>query len=231
MLAPALAELTQHVWDQGNEHFQPTTFQISNLNAGTGAPNVIPGELKARFNLRYSPVQTQETLRKTVEEILDRHGVRYTIEWYVSGEPFYTPPGALSEAVCAAVKSVTGTAPQLSTGGGTSDGRFIATLGAQVVELGVTNASIHKVNESVGSRGDRRAAPAVPGIPAPPARLARGSTRTPAIPSSAATRINTHAGIDKPEEGPVDLRAFAGAGQHLAHDFHDRKHVEHVVQR
>ncbi|MBK6672018.1 MAG: succinyl-diaminopimelate desuccinylase [Proteobacteria bacterium] len=150
MLAPALAELTQHVWDQGNQHFEPTTFQISNLNAGTGAPNVIPGELKARFNLRYSPVQTQEGLRKTVEGILDRHGVKYTIEWYVSGEPFYTPPGALSEGVYAAVKNVTGSAPKLSTGGGTSDGRFIATLGAQVVELGVTNASIHKVNESVG---------------------------------------------------------------------------------
>ena len=150
MLAPALAELTQHVWDQGNEHFQPTTFQVSNLNAGTGAPNVIPGELKARFNLRYSPVQTQEQLRATVEGILDRHGVRYTIEWYVSGEPFYTPPGALSKAVCAAVEKVSGERPQLSTGGGTSDGRFIATLGAQVVELGVINASIHKVNESVG---------------------------------------------------------------------------------
>ena len=150
MLAPALAELTQHVWDQGNEHFEPTTFQISNLTAGTGAPNVIPGELKARFNLRYSPVQTQEGLKKTVEGILDRHGVKYTIEWYVSGEPFYTPPGALSDGVCAGVKVVTGSAPKLSTGGGTSDGRFIATLGAQVVELGVTNASIHKVNESVG---------------------------------------------------------------------------------
>jgi succinyl-diaminopimelate desuccinylase len=150
MLAPALAELTRHVWDQGNEHFEPTTFQISNLNAGTGAPNVIPGELKARFNLRYSPVQTQEALRRTVEEILDRHGVKYSIEWYVSGEPFYTPPGALSEGIRAAVETVTGARPRLSTGGGTSDGRFIATLGAQVVELGVTNASIHKVNESVG---------------------------------------------------------------------------------
>jgi succinyl-diaminopimelate desuccinylase len=150
MLAPALAELTARVWDQGNAHFQPTTFQISNLNAGTGAPNVIPGELKARFNLRYNTEQTQEKLRQTVEGILDRHGVRYTIEWYVSGEPFYTPAGALSEGVCAAVESVTGSRPQLSTGGGTSDGRFIATLGAQVVELGVTNATIHKVNESVG---------------------------------------------------------------------------------
>jgi succinyl-diaminopimelate desuccinylase len=148
-LAPALAELTTHVWDQGNAHFQPTTFQISNLNAGTGAPNVIPGELKARFNLRYNTEQTQEQLRRTVEGILDRHGVKYTIEWYVSGEPFYTPPGPLSDAVCAAVEAVTGQAPKLSTGGGTSDGRFIARMGTQVVELGVTNATIHKVNESV----------------------------------------------------------------------------------
>jgi succinyl-diaminopimelate desuccinylase len=150
MLAPALAELTQHVWDQGNEHFQPTTFQISNFNAGTGAPNVIPGELKARFNLRYNTEQTQEKLRNTVEGILNKHNVRYSIEWYVSGEPFYTPPGALSDGVCTAVSAVTGVRPKLSTGGGTSDGRFIATMGAQVVELGVTNASIHKVNESVG---------------------------------------------------------------------------------
>jgi succinyl-diaminopimelate desuccinylase len=149
MLAPALAELTSHVWDKGNAHFQPTTFQVSNLNAGTGAPNVIPGELKARFNLRYSPVQTQESLRKTVEGILHKHGVKFSIEWYVSGEPFYTPPGALSDAVCAATAHITGKTPTLSTGGGTSDGRFIATMGAQVVELGVTNASIHKVNESV----------------------------------------------------------------------------------
>jgi succinyl-diaminopimelate desuccinylase len=150
MLAPALAELTQHVWDQGNAHFQPTTFQISNLNAGTGAPNVIPGELKARFNIRYNTEQTQEKLRRTVESILDRHRVRYTIDWYVSGEPFYTPPGTLSEGVCVAVEKVNGARPKLSTGGGTSDGRFIATMGAQVVELGVVNATIHKVNESVG---------------------------------------------------------------------------------
>lgn len=149
MLAPALAELTSHVWDQGNAHFEPTTFQISNLNAGTGAPNVIPGDLKARFNLRYNTEQTQDRLRRTVEGILDRHGVHYTIDWYVSGEPFYTPPGVLSDAVCSAIEAVTGQAPQLSTGGGTSDGRFIATLGAQVVELGVVNATIHKVNESV----------------------------------------------------------------------------------
>ena len=148
-LAPALAELTSRLWDAGTEHFQPTTFQVSNLNAGTGAPNVIPGELKARFNLRYSPVQTLEALKETVEGILRKHGVRYTLEWYLSGEPFYTPPGTLSDAVGAAVAEVTGSLPKLSTGGGTSDGRFIAPLGAQVVELGVVNASIHKVNECV----------------------------------------------------------------------------------
>ena len=148
-LAPALTELTRREWDQGTEHFQPTTFQVSNLNAGTGAPNVIPGELKARFNLRYSPVQTLEQLKATVEEILRRHGVRYTLEWYVSGEPFYTPPRLLCAAVGDAVAQVTGARPKLSTGGGTSDGRFIAPLGAEVVELGVVNASIHKVNECV----------------------------------------------------------------------------------
>ncbi len=148
-LAPALAELTSREWDKGNEHFQPTTFQVSNLNAGTGAPNVIPGELKARFNLRYSPVQTIERLKQTVEGILRRHDVNFTLEWYVSGEPFYTPPGPLSDAVCKAVAGVAGKPPKLSTGGGTSDGRFIAALGAQIVELGVVNASIHKVNEQV----------------------------------------------------------------------------------
>ena len=147
--APALAELSSRVWDQGNEHFQPTSFQVSNLNAGTGAPNVIPGELKARFNLRYSPVQTLDALKRSVEEVLTRRQVRYTLEWYLSGEPFYTPPGPLSSAVCAAVRTVTGREPTLSTGGGTSDGRFIAPMGAQVVELGVVNASIHKVNECV----------------------------------------------------------------------------------
>ena len=148
-LAPALAELVSRRWDEGTEHFQPTSFQVSNLNAGTGAPNVIPGELKARFNLRYSPVQTLETLKRTVEEILRRHRARFTLEWYVSGEPFYTAPGVLSRAVSQAVAEVTGALPKLSTGGGTSDGRFIAPLGAQVVELGVVNDSIHKVNENV----------------------------------------------------------------------------------
>jgi succinyl-diaminopimelate desuccinylase len=148
-VAPALAELTSREWDQGNEHFQPTTFQVSNLNAGTGAPNVIPGELKARFNLRYSPVQTLDQLKQTVEGILRKHQVNFTLEWYVSGEPFYTPRGALSDAVCEAVAAIAGQPPKLSTGGGTSDGRFIAALGAQIVELGVINASIHKVNEQV----------------------------------------------------------------------------------
>jgi len=148
-LAPALVELTSRTWDRGTEHFQPTSFQVSNLNAGTGAPNVIPGELKARFNLRYSPVQTLEGLKAAVEEILRRHRVRYTLEWYVSGEPFYTAPGRLCSAVAAAVAEVTGTPPQLSTGGGTSDGRLIAPLGAEVVELGVVSASIHKVDECV----------------------------------------------------------------------------------
>ena len=148
-LAPALAELTLLRWDEGDEFFQPTSFQISNLNAGTGAPNVIPGELKARFNLRFSPVQSIETLKEIVESVLRKHGVRFTIDWYVSGMPFYTPPGALSDATVEAVKAVRGDAPVLSTGGGTSDGRFIAPMGAQVVELGVTNATIHKVNECV----------------------------------------------------------------------------------
>jgi succinyl-diaminopimelate desuccinylase len=149
MLAPALAELTSRRWDEGNEFFQPTTFQISNLNAGTGAPNVIPGELKARFNLRYSPVQTLGGLKEIVEGILRKHGIRYTLEWYLSGEPFYTAPGPLSNGAVAAVQEVTGRTPKLSTGGGTSDGRFIAPMGAQVVEIGVVNSTIHKVNECV----------------------------------------------------------------------------------
>lgn len=148
-LAPALVELTTRVWDQGNAHFQPTTFQVSNLNAGTGAPNVIPGELKARFNLRFSTEQSVDGLKATFESILNRHRVKYTLEWFLSGNPFFTPPGTLSDAVSRAVRDVAGLTPALSTGGGTSDGRFIAPTGAQVVELGVVNASIHKVNEHV----------------------------------------------------------------------------------
>lgn len=148
-VAPALAELAARVWDNGNEFFQPTTFQISNINAGTGAPNVIPGDLKARFNLRFSTEQTVEKLQQTIVGILDRHKVNYTLEWFVSGLPFFTAPGTLSNAVQQAVREKTGRTPEMSTTGGTSDGRFIAPTGAQVVELGVLNATIHKVNECV----------------------------------------------------------------------------------
>jgi succinyl-diaminopimelate desuccinylase len=147
--APALAELSSRVWDKGTEHFPPTTFQVSNMSAGTGAPNVIPGELLARFNIRYSPVQTLDSLKATVIGILEKHRVRYTLEWFVSGEPFFTPPGPLSEAMIRAVTEITGKAPELSTIGGTSDGRFIAPTGSQVIELGVVNSTIHKVNECV----------------------------------------------------------------------------------
>jgi len=148
-LAPALAELTSRVWDQGNEHFQPTSFQVSNISAGTGAPNVIPGELRARFNLRFSTQQTIEGLKETVEAILARHKVKYSLEWFISGHPFLTAPGILSQAVSRAVQEQLQISPKLTTGGGTSDGRFIAPMGAQVIELGVINESIHKVNECV----------------------------------------------------------------------------------
>jgi len=148
-LAPALAELTSRSWDQGNAHFQPTSFQVSNLSAGTGAPNVIPGELKARFNIRFSTEQTIESLQETVEALLRRHGVKYSLEWFISGYPFLTVPGDLSAAAVRAVQEQLQLTPNLSTGGGTSDGRFIAPMGAQVIELGVVNASIHKVNECV----------------------------------------------------------------------------------
>jgi succinyl-diaminopimelate desuccinylase len=147
--APALAELVAYEWDRGNDYFQPTSFQVSNIAAGTGAPNVIPGELNVRFNLRFSTEQTVETLQRTVTSILDRHSLNYTLEWFVSGLPFLTPPGELSAAVERVVRETTGQSPVLSTTGGTSDGRFIAPTGAQVVELGVVNATIHKVNECV----------------------------------------------------------------------------------
>jgi len=148
-LAPALAELTSYTWDRGNEHFQPTTFQVSNISAGTGAPNVIPGELKARFNLRFSTEQTIEKLKATVEGVLAKHRVNYSLEWYVSGHPFLTAPGRLSSAATRAVRELLDVTPKLSTSGGTSDGRFIAPMGAQVIELGVINETIHKVNECV----------------------------------------------------------------------------------
>jgi succinyl-diaminopimelate desuccinylase len=148
-LAPALAELASRTWDRGNEHFQPTTFQVSNIAAGTGAPNVIPGELKARFNLRFSTEQTIESLQATVAEILAKHRVKHTLDWFISGYPFLTTPGTLSEAAARAIKEELDVTAKLSTGGGTSDGRFIAPLGAQVIELGVVNATIHKANECV----------------------------------------------------------------------------------
>ncbi len=148
-LAPALAELASRTWDPGNRRFQPTTFQVSNISAGTGAPNVIPGELKARFNLRFSTEQTVDSLKATVERILREHRVNYSLEWFVSGYPFLTNPGTLSEVVTRAVQEQLRISPKLSTGGGTSDGRFIAPMGAQVIELGVINASIHKANECV----------------------------------------------------------------------------------
>lgn len=147
--APALAELVARRWDEGNDYFQPTTFQVSNIAAGTGAPNVVPGEMKVRFNLRFSTEQTVESLQRTVLAILDRHRVKYTLEWFVSGLPFLTQPGLLTDVVAAAVREVTGVQPAFSTTGGTSDGRFIAPTGAQVVEVGVGNATIHKVNECV----------------------------------------------------------------------------------
>ncbi|MFO1395277.1 MAG: succinyl-diaminopimelate desuccinylase [Steroidobacteraceae bacterium] len=147
--APALAELVGHHWDAGNEYFQPTTFQVSNIAAGTGAPNVIPGELKVRFNLRFSTEQTVDSLQRAVLGILDRHRVRYTLEWFVSGLPFLTRPGFLTEVVSGAVRDETGMSPAYSTTGGTSDGRFISPMGAEVVEVGVPNGTIHKVNECV----------------------------------------------------------------------------------
>ena len=148
-LAPALAELAARVWDQGNEHFQPTSFQVSNISAGTGAPNVIPGELRARFNLRFSTEQTVDGLKLIVEEILQRHRVKYSLEWFISGQPFLTAPGTLSQAAARAVQEQLQISPKLTTGGGTSDGRFIAPTGAQVIELGVVNSTIHKANECV----------------------------------------------------------------------------------
>ncbi len=147
--APALAELVARRWDEGNAHFQPTTFQVSNISAGTGAPNVVPGELKVRFNIRFSTEQTVQSLQRTVSEILARHGVKHSLDWFVSGLPFLTAPGVLSDAVSRAVRDELALSTRLSTGGGTSDGRFIAPMGAQVIELGVVNSTIHKVDECV----------------------------------------------------------------------------------
>jgi len=150
--APVLAEIHDIEWDQGNEYFPPTSFQVVNVQAGIGAPNVTPAELSARFNFRYSTVWDHEGLQERVQAIFDDHDIDYELNWHLSGEPFLTKPGKLIDAVSAAVEESTGTAPELSTGGGTSDGRFIAPAGVDVVELGPVNASIHKIDEHVNVR-------------------------------------------------------------------------------
>ncbi|WP_068547636.1 succinyl-diaminopimelate desuccinylase [Thalassotalea crassostreae] len=149
MAAPALAELSQELWDNGNDYFPPTSFQLSNVNSGTGATNVVPGELHAIFNLRYSTEINDDIIIDRVYSILDKHQLDYEIKWTFNGKPFITEPGLLLSSVVDAVKETNGVTCVPSTSGGTSDGRFIAPTGAQVVELGPTNATIHKVNESV----------------------------------------------------------------------------------
>ncbi|MPS31834.1 MULTISPECIES: succinyl-diaminopimelate desuccinylase [unclassified Salinivibrio] len=146
---PALTELAQTLWDKGNAFFPPTSFQIPNIEAGTGAANVIPGECHAQFNFRFSTELDSETIKERVYSILDAHGLDYTLEWTHSGDPFLTDKGTLLDAVVAAVEEVNHQTPELLTTGGTSDGRFIAQMGAQVIELGPVNATIHKVNECV----------------------------------------------------------------------------------
>lgn len=146
---PALAELAATQWDEGNAYFPPTSFQIPNLQAGTGASNVIPGEFDVQFNFRFSTELTDEEIKRRVHSVLDAHGLDYDVKWTLSGQPFLTDTGELLAAVVAAVEEVNHQAPALLTTGGTSDGRFIAQMGAQVVELGPVNATIHKVNECV----------------------------------------------------------------------------------
>ncbi len=148
-LSPALAELCAIEWDQGNQHYPPTSFQVSNIRAGTGAENVIPGELDLCCNFRYGTEVSVEQLQRRVEDLLRRHGLNYRIEWALRGEPFITQTGVLIDAARAAVRELTGIDPVLSTGGGTSDGRFIAPTGAEVVELGPCNTTIHQANECV----------------------------------------------------------------------------------
>lgn len=148
-LAPALTELVSVKWDAGNADFPPTSFQVSNLNAGTGATNVIPGTAEALFNFRFSTEVTDQELRERTEAILNQHGLEYTLEWTLSGQPFRTERGALLNAVQNAIHKVTGYETTLSTSGGTSDGRFIASTGAQIVELGPLNATIHQIDECV----------------------------------------------------------------------------------
>ena len=148
-LAPALAELMAIEWDTGNAHFPPTSFQVSNLRSGTGANNVIPGEADCVFNFRYSTESTADGLKARTTQVLQKHLPRFEAKWWHTGEPYYTADGALTRAATDAVRAVTGRVPLLFTGGGTSDGRFLAPLGAQVVEIGPINATIHQVNECV----------------------------------------------------------------------------------
>ena len=147
--APVLAELHSIVWDEGNEFFPPTSFQVVNIQSGVGAPNVTPAQLSARFNFRYSTEWDHHALKERVHAILDAHELHYELRWHLSGEPFLTQPGRLVDAVSKAVEERTGRAPELSTGGGTSDGRFISPAGADIVELGPISASIHKIDEHV----------------------------------------------------------------------------------
>lgn len=147
--APALAELVAEEWDKGNEFFPATSFQISNMNSGTGANNVIPGECEIMFNLRFSTELTEDQIKQRVEAILNKHNLKYELEWVLSGHPFLTAAGELVEATCKAINDICGYDTELSTAGGTSDGRFIAPTGAQVLELGPLNATIHQVNEHV----------------------------------------------------------------------------------
>ena len=149
MFAGALQDLCGEVWDNGNNHFPPTSFQISNINGGTGVSNVIPGELNVQFNLRFSTEITDLQIRERIENILNNHQLEYTLDWSLSGQPFLTPDGELVDATKQAIKSICNIDTELSTAGGTSDGRFIAPTGAQVVELGPINASIHKIDENI----------------------------------------------------------------------------------
>jgi succinyl-diaminopimelate desuccinylase len=149
LFAPALAELGAIVWDAGDTYFPPTTWQISNLHAGTGATNVIPGTLEVLFNFRFNPMSGADTLKRRLQAVLDGHGLDHRIEWTLSAKPYFTPPGRLVSAATRAVEDVCGIAPELSTSGGTSDGRFIADICSEVIELGPLNATIHKIDECI----------------------------------------------------------------------------------
>ena len=148
-LAPALAELVATRWDEGNAFFPPTGWQVSNIHGGTGATNVIPGEVVVDFNFRFCTESTPERLKSRLHEVLDRHGVEYELAWTLGGEPFLTTPGSLTHAISDAIEAECGLRPEMSTTGGTSDGRFIATICPQVIEFGPVNASIHKIDENV----------------------------------------------------------------------------------